>query len=113
MAESQEPANTAWALAKAGHASPGFFDATAEAAKVCFKDIKLQHLVHTVREFATASHASQGAFDAMAEFHEMANTAWALAKASHASPGFFDAIAEAAKVRFKDVKCQHFLNIMR
>eukprot|EP00973_Karenia_brevis_P015909 2175867-Karenia_brevis.AAC.1 len=60
-------AKTVWVLASVGHASPAFFDAIAEAAKVLLKDFKFQHHVQTECAFVTLSHASPALCDAIAD----------------------------------------------
>ena len=45
--KSQELANTTWAFAKAGHASPALFDALAAAAASKVSDVKPQESADT------------------------------------------------------------------
>eukprot|EP00973_Karenia_brevis_P093152 12415894-Karenia_brevis.AAC.1 len=60
-------ANTVWAFAKAGLASPVLFAAIAEVAKARLKDFTSQGLANTMWAFATAGHASPVLFDAIPE----------------------------------------------
>jgi hypothetical protein len=83
----QHLANTAWAYATAGHASPALFDELAHASVRRLGEFQPQDLANTAWAYATAGHASPALFDAMAhasvrrlgEFkpQELANTAWA------------------------------------
>ena len=52
----QKLANTSWAFAKAGHASPALFDALAAAAASKVGDFKPHELANTAWAFATAGH---------------------------------------------------------
>eukprot|EP00973_Karenia_brevis_P039395 5439541-Karenia_brevis.AAC.1 len=64
---SQKLASTVWTLAKAGHASPTFVDAIAEAAKIRLKDFNFQHPANTTCAFASLSHASPALSAAIAD----------------------------------------------
>ena len=59
----QHLSNTAWAFAKAGHASQELFKAiSAEVARRRLADFNPQHLANTAWAFATADQASTELF---------------------------------------------------
>ena len=103
-------ANTAWACATVGHASPALFDAIASASMALVGEFKPQELASTAWAYATVGHKSLVLFDAIAKAsvkrvgeldpQGLANTAWAYAACDvravslFASPRFADRCAD-------------------
>ena len=95
----QDLANTAWAFAKTGQASPALFEAIVAASVPRLRDFKPQALANTAWSFATAGHASPALFEAIAaasvprlrDFNpqNLANTAWAYAALDAPSAALF------------------------
>jgi hypothetical protein len=119
----QELSNTAWAFAKADHASQELFNAiSAEVVRRRLCDFNPQELSNTAWAFASAGHASQELFKAISaevvrrrlgDFNpqNLSNTAWAFAKAGHTSFELFNAIsAEVARRRLGDFNPQDLSN---
>jgi len=110
MYDPQHLSNTAWAFAKAGHASHELFNAiSAEAVRRRLGGFNAQDLSNTAWAFATAGHEAPELFNAISAeavgrrlggFNEqdLSNTAWAFATAGHASHELFNAIS-AEEVR--------------
>jgi hypothetical protein len=88
---SQALSNTAWAFAKAGHASSELFKAiSAEVVRRRLGDFNPQHLSNTAWAFATAGHTFSELFKVISvelvrrglgdfDPQELSNTAWAFA----------------------------------